>query len=89
MTTSTSKSLRDVSATAQCRRLLERLQAGPINSFEIISELNICRPGARIAELRAAGHPIQTNRSDLVDAHGYKHPRVATYYLSGQMDRAA
>lgn len=82
MTDSRPKNLRDVSASSQCRRLLERLRAGPINSFEITAELNICRPGARISELRAEGHPIRTHRATIEDAYGYKHPGVATYYLS-------
>lgn len=63
MTASRSRNrLADVSATAQCARLLERLKVGSINSFEIVSELNICRPGARIADLRADGHPIPRQR---------------------------
>lgn len=73
--------LRDVSASAQCRRLVERLRIDSINSFEITAELNICRPGARIADLRAAGYVIHTRLADLVDAQGFKHPRVATYTL--------
>lgn len=75
------KSLRNVSTDSQRARLLKRLQAGPVNTFEAMTELNICRPGARIAELRALGHPIGTNLSDLTDAQGYRHPKVATYYL--------
>ncbi len=71
----------NVSATAQCKRLLERLRRGPINSFEIADELNICRPGARISELRGSGHNIHTRLADLTDANGYKHPRVAIYSL--------
>lgn len=73
--------LRDISASAQCTRLLERLRLGPINSFEIAAELNICRPGARISDLRASGHQIHTRLTDLVDEYGYRHPRVATYSL--------
>jgi hypothetical protein len=89
MTASRSRNrLADVSATAQCARLLERLKVGSINSFEIVSELNICRPGARIADLRASG-PIRTHLSDLVDEHGFKHPRVATYYLTAAEESAA
>lgn len=76
--------LRDVSAPAQCRRLVERLRIDSINSFEIVAELNICRPGARIADLRAAGYVIHTQLSDLVDAQGFKHPRVATYHLMAE-----
>lgn len=90
MTASRSRNrLADVSATAQCARLLERLKVGSINSFEIVSELNICRPGSRIADLRADGHQIRTHLSDLVDEHGFRHPRVATYYLTAAEESAA
>lgn len=82
MNASRSKSLRDVSADSQRARLLKRLQAGPVNTFEAITELNICRPGARVADLRKAGHPIKTYLSDLIDAQGFRHPRCATYYLT-------
>ena len=82
MNDSRPKNLRDVRASSQCRRLLERLRAGPINSFEIAAELNIWRPSARISELRAEGHNIKTHRRTIEDAQGYKHPGVATYYLS-------
>ena len=88
MNDSRPKSLRNVSASSQCRRLLERLRAGPINSFEITAELNICRPGARICELRAEGHSIKTHRRTIVDAQGYKHPGVAVYYLSAEAKAA-
>lgn len=73
------RSLRDISAPAQCLRLVERLRAGPINSFEITDQLNICRPGAPIANLRGAGYEIRTCLADLIDGQGFKHPRVATY----------
>lgn len=89
MTARRSDCLRDVSADSQRRRLLERLRAGPVNTFEAQAELNICRPGARIADLRASGHPIRTHLSDLVDEHGFKHPRVATYYLTAAEESAA
>lgn len=81
--------LADMSTDAQCRRLLERLRIGPINSFEIIDELIICRPSARIADLRGAGCDIRTRLSDLKDAQGFVHPRAATYYLIAEPVAAA
>lgn len=79
---SRSKSLRDVSIGSQRARLLKRLQAGPVNTFEAMSELNICRPGARISELRGLGHRIGTHLTDLIDAQGFRHPHCAVYYLT-------
>lgn len=75
--------LHDTSGSAQRARLLTHLrQQGSINTFEAIRLLNILRPGARIAELRAKGHNIATHLSTLMDDHGREHRNVATYYLS-------
>lgn len=72
----------DTSGSAQRTRLLAHLrQNGSINTFQAISLLNIVRPGARIAELRALGHKILTHLGTLHDDHGRKHNKVATYYL--------
>nr|WP_314487859.1 helix-turn-helix domain-containing protein [uncultured Pseudomonas sp.] len=73
----------DTSGSTQRTRLLAHLrQNGSINTFEAITQLNIVRPGARIAELRAVGHKILTHLGTLHDDHGRKHNKVATYYLS-------
>jgi len=73
----------DTSGSAQRARLLAHLrQNGSINTFEAISLLNIVRPGARIAELRALGHNIVTHLGTLKDDKGRDHPKVATYFLS-------
>ena len=75
--------LNDTSGHAQRVRLLGHLrQHGSINTFEAIRLLNILRPGARIAELRAQGHSIRTHLATLEDDQGRAHPNVATYYLS-------
>lgn len=44
-------------------------------------ELNICRPGARICDLRNAGYKIITNRITMTDEWGRIHRRVAVYTL--------
>lgn len=72
----------NTSGTAQRARLLERLQAGPIGTFTAIRELNIACPDARINELRALGHKIQTHRVTPTDDHGRTHRGMALYYLS-------
>ncbi|WP_340639391.1 helix-turn-helix domain-containing protein [Pseudomonas songnenensis] len=41
-----------------------------------------CTLGGRIKELRAAGHPIRTERVTLTDEDGITHNGVALYYLS-------
>ena len=75
--------LNDTSGNAQRARLLAHLrQHVSINTIEAEHLLNIMRPGARIAELRAQGHSIRTHLGTIEDLHGRKHPKVATYYLS-------
>ncbi|MFJ2482358.1 helix-turn-helix domain-containing protein [Pseudomonas sp. NPDC087598] len=72
----------NTSGTAQRARLLERLHAGPIDTFTAIRELNIIRLGARVNELRGLGYKILTHRLTLNDDQGRPHQRMALYYLS-------
>ena len=43
---------------SQCERLLGRLQVGPITPMEAWNELGIYRLGARVFDLKEAGHKI-------------------------------
>lgn len=72
----------NTSGTAQRARLLERLQAGPIDTFTAIRELTIVCPGARINELRALNHKILTHCLTLTDDQGRTHRGMALYYLT-------
>lgn len=74
--------LNDTSGNAQRLRLLARLKLGPVDTFTAIRDLNILRPGARISELRDAGHQIQTHRVSMTDDQGRTHHGIALYYLS-------
>ena len=71
----------DTSNNAQNHRLAGRMEQGSIDTFAIMRELNICRPGARICDLRAAGYKILTNRITLTDEWGRIHRGVAVYTL--------
>lgn len=66
---------------AQLARLVPRLRQGPADTFTIMRELNICRPGARICDLRASGYKIITTRTLLTDEWGRTHRGVAIYTL--------
>lgn len=77
--------IHDTSGSAQRFRLLAQLRLGPVDTFTAMGALNICRPGARIAELRAAGHTIQTQRITMIDDHGREHHGIALYYLTSAM----
>ncbi|MGS0941473.1 helix-turn-helix domain-containing protein [Pseudomonas luteola] len=72
----------DTSGSAQRIRLLARLKLGPIDTFTAVRELNVCRPGSRISELRASGHTIHTQLITLTDDYGRQHKRVALYSLA-------
>lgn len=67
---------------SQRARIMARLKKGAVTTIELIEEENILRPGARIHELREAGHDIRTHLQDVLDPWGRKHSQVALYYLS-------
>lgn len=79
--TSPRNNISDTSNNAQINRLVGRMERGPVDTFAIMRELNICRPGARICDLRAAGYKIITNRITLTDEWGRTHRGVAVYTL--------
>lgn len=70
-----------VSAFAQRKRLLNRLERGPIDTIAARRDLNIMMPAARIRELRKAGYLIRTTRVARRDDLGREHSHVAMYSL--------
>lgn len=81
--------LDDTSRNAQITRLIPRMRECPIDTFTIMRELNICRPGARICDLRNAGYTIHTQLITLEDEWGRKHPKVALYTLLAEPGKVA
>ena len=73
--------LYDTSNHAQLVRLVRVFVKGLPDTFTIMRELNICRPGARICDLRNAGYRIITNRITMTDEWGRIHRGVAVYTL--------
>lgn len=73
--------IQNTSISAQNARLAGRMEQGAIDTFAIMRELNICRPGARVCDLRNAGYEIITNRIVLTDEWGRIHRGVAVYTL--------
>ncbi len=67
-------------AEIQRFRLLERLQKGPISTFEARSELFIAHPAGRIFDLREQGHKIETHTCEKSTTAGAV-SRVALYVL--------
>lgn len=81
--------IKNTSISAQNARFIQRLRLGSIDTFTAMRELNICRPGARICDLRAAGYRIATQRVVLQDEWGRNHPGVALYTLLSEPARAS
>lgn len=79
----------DTSRNAQNARLVKRVRQGPVDTFTIMRELNICRPGARICDLRNAGYTIHTQLITLEDEWGRKHPKIALYTLLAEPGKVA
>ncbi|MGZ5018693.1 MAG: helix-turn-helix domain-containing protein [Methylobacter sp.] len=67
-------------AKAQCHKLLQALRQKPLSTLDARRELDILHPGARIQELKAAGHNIVTHWSKELSECGKLH-RVARYVL--------
>ncbi|WP_443698184.1 helix-turn-helix domain-containing protein [Pseudomonas sp.] len=78
--------VKNTSIEAQKARLVSRMEQGSIDTFTIMRELNICRPGARICDLRNSGYRIITSLAVLTDAWGCSHKRVAVYTLIAKPD---
>ena len=74
------KTLHTNSSEAQRRRLLARLRSGPMTTLQARRELDILMPAARVFELRAIGHRIDTFRTDEATESGKRH-NVARYVL--------
>lgn len=62
-------------------RVLERLKKGPLTQLEALTELGVMRLGARILELRDAGHPIITETVEVATRIAGETARVARYRL--------
>ncbi|KOP58691.1 hypothetical protein OX90_00635 [Pseudomonas coronafaciens pv. porri] len=81
--------IKNTSINAQNARFIQRLRLGSIDTFTAMRELNICRPGARICDLRNAGYRIDTARIVLTDEWGCTHRGVALYTLMSEPRSAA
>ena len=57
----------------QAERILEHLQSGKVlNRLNSWSDLGILEAPARVSELRAMGHPIETKRRQVLNRYGDK-----------------
>lgn len=65
----------------QTDRVLARLRAAPLTQMEALTELGVMRLGARILELRDAGHKIETETVEVATRVTGETARVARYRL--------
>ena len=66
---------------SQTDRVLERLRKAPLTQLEALTELGVMRLGARILELREAGHKIETETVEVATRIAGETARVARYRL--------
>ncbi|VWB88185.1 hypothetical protein BLA6993_05493 [Burkholderia lata] len=71
---------RDMSAAAQCKRVLEYLKADGQTTYSLRSK-GISHPAQRIKELVRLGYQICSHRVSAVDSDGFLHANVARYSL--------
>ena len=74
---------KDMSVSAQRRRVLEYLRASPQTTYSLRAR-GISHPAQRIKELIAMGHQISMSPVSAVDSDGFLHCRVARYCLDGE-----
>lgn len=65
----------------QTDRVLARLQKAPLTQLEALTELGVMRLGARVLELREAGHKIETETVEVATRVTGETARVARYRL--------
>ncbi|VWB80249.1 hypothetical protein BLA14095_03704 [Burkholderia lata] len=71
---------KDMSAAAQCKRVLEYLRADGQTTYSLRAR-GISHPAQRIKELVRLGYRICSHRVSAVDSDGFLHANVARYSL--------
>ncbi|MDR6377316.1 helix-turn-helix domain-containing protein [Paraburkholderia caledonica] len=71
---------RDMSAAAQCKRVLEYLKADGQTTYSLRAK-GISHPAQRVKELIRLGYRICSHRVSAVDSDGFLHANVARYAL--------
>jgi hypothetical protein len=72
---------KDMSAAAQCKRVLEHLEAGPQTTYSLRAR-GISHPAQRIKELIQLGYRIASGRVTAIDSDGFSHANVALYAVN-------
>jgi hypothetical protein len=83
--TTTKVDSKDMSASAQRKRVLEYLRAAPQTTYSLRAR-GISHPAQRVRELIALGHLIMSHPVTAIDSDGFMHSRVARYSLDHEPD---
>lgn len=83
--TTTKVDSKDMSASAQRKRVLQDLRRGKRTTYALRKK-GISHPAARIRELVALGYQIETHLVTAYDSDGYEHRNVALYSLTGELE---
>lgn len=71
---------KDMSAAAQCKRVLDHLKADGQTTYSLRAK-GISHPAQRIKELIRLGYRIYSHRVTAIDSDGFSHANVARYSL--------
>ncbi|APD38425.1 hypothetical protein BOC52_04395 [Burkholderia pseudomallei] len=69
-----------MSAAAQCKRVLEYLEADGQTTYALRAK-GISHPAQRVKELVQLGYRIYSHRVTAIDSDGFAHANVARYSL--------
>lgn len=83
--TTTKVDSKDMSASAQRKRVLEHLRVGSQTTYSL-RKRGISHPAARVRELIALGHLITSSPVVAYDSDGFEHRNVALYSLTGELE---
>lgn len=76
---------KDMSASAQRRRVLEHLRGAPQTTYSLRAR-GISHPAQRVLELIRLGHQITSHLVTAVDSDGFMHRGVAQYILAESVE---
>lgn len=82
--TTTKVNSKDMSTSAQRKRVLEYLRAAAQTTYSLRKH-GISHPAARIGELIDLGHRITSHPVTAIDSDGFMHRGVALYELKGEL----
>jgi uncharacterized protein (DUF3084 family) len=82
--TTTKVDSKDMSASAQRKRVLEYLRAAAQTTYSLRAR-GISHPAQRVHELIALGHLITSHPVTAIDSDGFMHRNVARYCLEGEL----